>query len=104
MGQSETIKLDQNLFTDVLYWSVGINYQRAAVQSVMAELMAEHFGGDTLYKCCGISMLSQSSKRYFQVAKAVLQWRWIIIDEMSMIKIQLLAGIEMCFRGGAYQL
>ena len=26
VGKSETIKLVQNLFTDVLHWSIGINY------------------------------------------------------------------------------
>ena len=64
----------------------------------MAELMAEHFGGDTLLTVVVFLLLSQSTKRHSQVAKAVLQWRWLIIDEISMISSQLLAAIDVALR------
>ena len=102
VGKSETIKLVQTLFTDVLHWNIGINYQIAALQAVMAEQL----GGDTLHHCCGICIknlrsegaYSQGTKRQIEVDKAVLQWRWLIIDEISMISSQLLAEIDMALR------
>ncbi len=68
--------------------------------------MAEQLGGDTLHHCCGISTgglkseeaLSQSTKRQPDFPKAVLPWRWLIIDEMCMISSQLLTEIDMCLR------
>ena len=51
VGKSETIKLIQKLFIDVLHWNIGIDFQIAALQAVMAEQL----GGDTLHHCCGIS-------------------------------------------------
>ena len=102
VGKSETIKLVQSLFTDVLHWNSGINYQIAALQAVMAEQL----GGDTLHHSCGICIgkfksegaHSQGTKRQHEVAKAVLQWRWLIIDEISMISSQLLAEIDTSLR------
>ena len=102
VGKSETIKLIQKLFVDVLHWNIGIDFQIAALQAVMAEQL----GGDTLHHCCGIgtgglkneSTNGQGTKRQSEVAKAVLQWRWLIIDEISMISSQLLAEVDMCLR------
>ena len=38
------------------------------------------------------------SQRQSDVAKRVLQWRWLIIDEVSMVSPQLLAEIDMKLR------
>ena len=73
------------------------------MQAVMAELMAEHLGGDTLLTVVVFLLLSQSTKRHSHVAKAALEWRWLIIDDISMIRFQLLAGIDICFRIWACQ-
>ena len=34
-----------------------------------------------------------------EVAKRVLQWRWLIIDEISMVSARLLAEMDVTFRG-----
>ena len=60
-----------------------------AFQAVMAQLI----GGDTIHHACGIPVFSKgaddegagSSQQV--VAKRVLQWRWLIIDEISMVMV-----------------
>ena len=37
VGKSETIKLIQKLSIGVLHWNIGINFEIAALQAVMAE-------------------------------------------------------------------
>ena len=78
VGKSEVLKLLRQLFEEVCGFSMGVEYQMAALQAVMAEQL----GGDTLHHCCGISRHSRrldgDSKRQSEVAKSVLQWRWLI--------------------------
>eukprot|EP00973_Karenia_brevis_P025566 3527919-Karenia_brevis.AAC.1 len=66
----------------------------AALQAVVAEQLR----GDTLHHCCGLKRgmldLEACSKRQSEVAKSILQWRWLIIDEVSMLSSQLLAEID----------
>eukprot|EP00973_Karenia_brevis_P003519 489120-Karenia_brevis.AAC.1 len=66
----------------------------AALQAVVAEQLK----GDTLHHCCGLKRgvqdLGASSKRQSDVAKSILHWRWLIIDEVSMLSSQLLAEID----------
>ena len=38
------------------------------------------------------------------VAKQILQWRWLIIDEISMVSAKLLAEIDMKLRSTVCQL
>jgi len=79
VGESETRKLIQKLFVDVLHWNIGIDFKIAALQAVMAE----RIGQDTLHHCCGIgtgilkyeSTSEQGMKRQSEIVKAVLQWR-----------------------------
>ena len=68
--------------------------------------MAEQLGGDTLHHCCSIgigglkkeSTSGQGARRQTENAKAVLQWRWLIIDEIGMISSQLLVEVDVCLR------
>ena len=94
VGKSEVLKLIRQLFEEVCGFSMGLEYQMAALQAVMAEQL----GGDTLHHCCGISRTSSqadsNTKRQTEVAKSILQWRWLIIDEISMVSSQLLAEID----------
>ena len=85
VGKSEVLKLIRQLFEEVCGFSVGLDYQMAALQAVMAEQL----GGDTLHHCCGInrktSQADSNTKIQSEVAKSILQWRWLIIDEISMV-------------------
>ena len=84
-GKSHVLKLVRELFTDVCGWEMGLDCQMAAHQAVMAEQLQ----GDTLHHACGISPFgktvpddAKASQRQTDVAKRVLQWRWLIIDEV----------------------
>jgi hypothetical protein len=79
VGESETRKLIQKLFVDVLHWNIGIDFQIAVLQAVMTV----QFGADTLHHCCVIgrdglnneSRNGQGTNRQAEIAKSVLQRR-----------------------------
>ena len=86
VGKSEVLKLVKELFTNVLCWIPGLDFQLAALQAVMAEQL----GGDALHHACGIATgLSRAnerasstvSKRQTTVANQILQLGiWINIE------------------------
>ena len=99
-GKSHVIKLVQELFHEVLEWKPGVQYQAAALQAVTADLI----NGDTLHHACGIPVFSKKKEKteaaqsHIDTAKRALQWRWLIIDEISMVSAKLLATIDMKLR------
>ncbi len=101
VGKSESLKLLKELFEDVCGWHMGLDYQMAALQAVMAHQL----GGDTLHHACGINIKgqvagddAQVTQRQNDVAQRVMQWRWLIIDEISMVSAKLLADLDMKLR------
>ena len=100
-GKSRVIKVLKELFSDVLKWDIGVEFQIVALQAVMADLL----GGDTIHRACGIPVMQKHSgdaadlQRHMDIAKRVLQWRWLIVDEISMVSAQLLAQMDMKLRG-----
>ena len=66
--------------------------------------MAEQIGGDTLHHALGIMPFghkgpaAKESQRQTDVAKRVQQWRWLILDEISMVSPQLLAEVDQKLR------
>ena len=105
-GKSHVIKQVKELFTDVLHWDMGVEYQIVALQAVMADLL----GGDTIHHACGIPVFSRGdpaenqAQRQMDVAKRVLQWRWLIIDEISMVSAKLLAEMDVRLRAAVREL
>ena len=99
-GKSHVLKLIRELFTQVLGWEMGLDFQMAAHQAVMAD----QIGGGTMHHACGISPFGKQQtdakepQRQADVAKRVLGWRWLIIDEISMVSPQLLAEVDMKLR------
>ena len=101
-GTSKThvIKLVKELFEDVLDWQQGVRYQVVAFQAVMAHLI----GGDTIHHALGIPVFTdgRSSEEqlasHMTVSKRMLQCRWLIIDEISMVSSQLLALVDVKLR------
>ena len=81
------LKLISELFTDVLGWVQGIDFQKVALQATMAE----QIGGDTIHHALGINPFGQKGsdakerQKQSAVAERVLQWRWLIVDEISMV-------------------
>ena len=105
-GKSHVIKQIKELFVDVLHWDIGVQFQIVALQAVMADQL----GGDTIHHACGIPVFNRgnsadsSAQRQMDVAKRVLQWRWLIIDEISMVSARLLADVDVKLRSTVRQL
>ena len=96
-GKTHVIKIiREELFQKVLGWEIGAEFQIVALQAVMADLIK----GDTIHHAFNIPVFGKhfvtpptlrGSKKDIDHAKAVLQYRWIIIDEISMVSAKLLA-------------
>ncbi len=62
--------------------------------------MAELLGGDTIHHACGIPAFRKFvdnedlMQTQMEVAKRVLQWRWLRMDEISMVSARLLAEVD----------
>ena len=94
-GKSHTLKfLRQDLFENVLGWHHGVDFQIVSFQAVMAELL----DGDTIHHALGLDWSgdrTQSLARSMECAGRSLQWRWLILDEFSMVSAELLAQLEL---------
>jgi hypothetical protein len=100
-GKTHAIKIiRKELFEGLLGWDTGVQFQIVALQAVMAELL----GGDTIHHACGIPAFRRNEcneedlQRHLEVAKRVLQWRWLIVDEISMVSAKLLADMDVKLR------
>ena len=75
------------MFEELMKWSIGVHFQITAFQAVMAQLL----GGDTIHHACGIPAFKRGDEKgeyvklQYDTAKRVLQWRWLFIDEISMV-------------------
>ena len=105
-GKSHVIKQIKELFRDALHWDMGIEYQIVALQAVMADQL----GGDTIHHACGIPVRKrgesgdEAGQKQMEVAKRILQWRWLIIDEISMVSAKLFAEIDVKLRSFVRQI
>ena len=84
---------------DVLHWDMGVHFQVVAFQAALADLL----GGDTIHHACGIPVMERAAagadhQRHMEIAKKLLQWRWLIIDEISMVSARLLAQMDVKLR------
>ncbi len=79
---------------------MGLDYKMASLQAVMAEQL----GGDTIHHALGLNPFlkektarasEQECQKQQDVAKHVMQVRWLIMDEVSMVSANLLADIGM---------
>ena len=100
-GKTHVIKvIKEELFGGVLGWEMGVEFQIVALQAVMANLL----DGDTIHHACGIPAFRKEGFGDFDcalqyaVAKKVLQWRWLFIDEISMVSSKLLAQMDVKLR------
>ena len=89
--------IKQGLFEGVLKWNIGIEFQVGALQAVMAELI----DGVTIHHALGIPVFGkkgdhdgESLQKQMDLAKRFLQWRFLIIDEISMVSARLLTDID----------
>ena len=99
-GKTHAIKLLRTeLFEGILGWQAGIHFQMAALQAVTSDML----DGDTLHHCFGLTWGNGSTEQTSltkgqELAKRLLQMRWLIIDEISMVSLELLARVERACR------
>ena len=93
-GKSRTLKLvRKELFETTLGWTHGIHFQVVSFQAVMAELLE----GDTIHHALGLNWAGEKEQSHLRTllrTQETLQWRWLILDEFSMVSAELLAQLE----------
>ena len=64
--------------------------------------MADLLGGDTIHHALNLHVFGRNNdattsselRKQSEVATQMLQWRWLIIDEISMVSAKLLADVD----------
>ena len=102
VGKSHVIKKIRDFFSVVMGWEVGVEYNLAALQAIMAI----QIGGETLHHVAGINPFQAgvdvgqgAHVKAEAVAKRLLPLRWLVVDEVSMVSANLLAQVDMKLRG-----
>ena len=102
-GKRHVIKLlKEELFQQKCGWVPGLDFQIGAFQAVNAD----NVDGDTLHHALGLQPFDSTKKnnrnpgkeKLTEAAKRVAQWRWLIIDEISLISSNFLAELDMHIR------
>ena len=103
VGKSHVLKKIREFFEEIMGWSIGTEFNITALQAVMAVAV----GGETLHHVAGINPFTASDavpsmEQHMsaeRMAKRMLEMRWLIIDEISMISTNFLAQVDMKLRG-----
>ena len=89
--------LRRNCLRFVLQYKIPEHFHIVVLQTVMADLL----GGDTIHHALNLPVFGRTmatnyddSRKQQEVAKQLLQWRWLIIDEIRMVSARLLAKID----------
>eukprot|EP00435_Cladocopium_sp_Y103_P022987 s1345_g5.t1 len=96
-GKSYTLNLiRKELFEDILGWKQGSEFQIVTLQAVMANDLE----GDTLHHAFGLNWQGAgdekiSGHKLLELSAKAIEWRWLIIDEISMVSAELLARVEL---------
>ena len=94
-GKSYVLNLlRRELFENCLGWRQGVEFQVVAFQAVNAEPL----DGETIHKALGLAWHgndhSIDAQRILDLAKEAVKWRWLLIDEISMVSAEMLARLE----------
>ena len=95
-GKSHVLRLfKQELFESVLGWRRGVDFEVVALQATMADALE----GDTIHHALSLAVFRDddegSLKKQMDLAHRALRWRWLLLDEFSMVSAELLARLEM---------
>ena len=89
-GKSHVIKtLKEKMFEAELGWTAGVDFQIGAFPAVNAD----NIDGDTLHHALGLQPFgarkktgaTSNNKKKIDASARVAQWKWLIIDEISMV-------------------
>ena len=96
-GKSYTLNLmRKELFEGVLGWRQGSEFQIVTLQAVMAN----DLDGDTIHHAFGLNWQGGGDERIsghklLELSAKAIAWRWLILDEISMVSAELLARLEL---------
>ena len=94
-GKSYVLNLlRRELFEKRLGWKQGREFLVVAHQAVNAEPL----DGDTIFKAFGLNFggndANVEAQRILDLANGAVQWRWLLIDEISLVSAEILARLE----------
>ena len=77
-------------------WTHGSQYHVVTLQAVMAK----ELDGDTIHHAMGLNWQGASDdkisgSKFLDLSAKAVQWRWLIIDEISMVSAELLARMDL---------
>ncbi|CAJ1402349.1 unnamed protein product [Effrenium voratum] len=94
-GKSHVLKFLRELFEEQLGYAQGIDFEVAAFQAVNAA----DIRGRTLHNACvGVDAAALDRAVGQEAAKRMSYWRWLVVDEVSMVNARLLAQVEQRLR------
>ena len=94
-GKSYVLNIARrDLFEECLGWTPGKEFQVVAFQAVNAEPL----DGETMHQALGLAWHGNDhnvdAQRILDLAQRAVQWRWLLIDEISMVSAEMLARLE----------
>lgn len=102
VGKSFVLKKIRECFEQVMGWGIGLEFSYAALQAVMAVSIGgetlQHVAGINPFTCLGSTTKEHQRMSAETLAKRLLQLRWLITDEISMVSANLLAQVDMKLR------